>query len=69
MSIKKKALLIGINYVNQPRLRLNGCINDVLYTASFLKTVGFKENEIKVCVDSDAKCDLTKKESSGTSHP
>lgn len=49
---KKRALLFGINYISQPQLRLNGCINDVKNTAVFLKQFqGFKEEDIRLCTD------------------
>jgi len=35
MSIEKKALLIGINYIGT-RAQLNGCINDVIHMKNFL---------------------------------
>lgn len=38
---KKKALLIGINYVDSPTGVLRGCVNDVTDMAIFLKDKGF----------------------------
>lgn len=59
--IKKHALLIGINYINQPNMRLNGCINDVRRMASFLKSRhGFTDNEITILTDDTRRTDLTK---------
>ena len=37
---KKRALLVGINYVNTP-YQLNGCINDVINVANYLKGKGY----------------------------
>ena len=37
---KKRALLVGINYLRTP-YQLNGCINDVVNVSTFLKTRGY----------------------------
>ena len=39
--MKSAAVLIGINYIQTPQARLNGCINDVKYMKKFLKKSGF----------------------------
>jgi hypothetical protein len=60
-NIRKHALLIGINYINQPTMRLNGCINDVKRTAEFLKSRrGFKDSEITMMTDDVHSTNLTK---------
>lgn len=42
----KRALLIGINYVNDPANRLNGCVNDILAVNKLLKANGYKDIKI-----------------------
>lgn len=37
---KKRALLVGINYV-RTQYQLNGCVNDVVNVSNFLKTQGY----------------------------
>jgi hypothetical protein len=37
-TLKSKALLFGLNYADDPRAALQGCINDVKYMASYLET-------------------------------
>lgn len=34
--MKKRALLIGINYINMPEYRLDGCIDDICYMRNML---------------------------------
>jgi hypothetical protein len=34
--MKKRALLIGINYIDMPEYRLNGCIDDICYMRNIL---------------------------------
>jgi len=49
---KKAALLIGINYTNDPINRLNGCCNDVMNMAALLQTkYGFTSENITVLAD------------------
>lgn len=36
--LKARALLFGLNYQNDPKVRLNGCINDVKNMADFLQS-------------------------------
>lgn len=56
MTHNRRALLIGINYVDDPRNALRGCVNDVLNTKAFLTSrMGFKESEIRAYVDTDEK--------------
>lgn len=45
----KKALLIGINYVNDPINRLKGCVNDILAVNKLLKSNGY--SDIKIISD------------------
>jgi metacaspase-1 len=46
---KRRALIIGINYVKNPRNRLNGCWNDVKNMEPFLRQKGF--NDIWILTD------------------
>ncbi|KAJ2893075.1 hypothetical protein MKZ38_009071 [Zalerion maritima] len=49
---KKKALIIGINYVARPELRLGGCINDARMMALFLvKVYGYDPSCILLLTD------------------
>jgi len=47
----KRALLIGINYTNDPNNELFGCINDVKNIKNRLLTNGFNESDITVLTD------------------
>ncbi|ORX39480.1 peptidase C14 [Piromyces finnis] len=48
---RRKALLIGINYVNKP-YELHGCINDARYIYSFLKeNYDFKEENCRILTE------------------
>jgi len=48
----KKALLIGINYLNYPKYQLNGCINDVNKFNNFLiNKVKYESKNIKILTD------------------
>jgi len=47
--IRKKAILIGLNYPNS-HYSLNGCVNDVKNGAEFLKEKGY---DVKMLVDED----------------
>jgi len=54
---KKKALLIGINYLNLPvgKGRLTGCVNDVHNMKELItKKFGFDESNIRVLTDDNA---------------
>jgi len=42
---KSKAVLFGLNYGYDPRLRLAGCINDVKNTAQYLRSIGLQDCE------------------------
>jgi hypothetical protein len=43
----KKALLVGINYINDPQNRLYGCINDIVNTTDVLtKVYGYPQSNI-----------------------
>ena len=51
-SMSKKALLIGINYVDTPSAALNGCINDVVNTRNMLiDAYGYDATNITVLRD------------------
>ena len=53
-TMKQRALLIGINYVNSPNARLRGCANDVVQVRDFLTTrAGFRADDIAVYTDED----------------
>lgn len=51
--VRRKALLVGINYVNNnPRFRLEGCYTDVEWATETLMTkYGFQKNEIRILRD------------------
>ena len=48
----KKALLVGINYINHSQGRLSGCINDVISMVNYLEqTEGFSQDAMQILVD------------------
>lgn len=49
--MKAAALLIGINYVSNPRCRLNGCWNDAIQLNSYLGSIGMPYSNIRVLID------------------
>jgi len=51
--IRRKALLVGINYINNnPRFRLEGCYTDVEWaTETLIQHYGFSKNEIRILRD------------------
>lgn len=52
--MKAKALLIGINYVNDPRSRLRGCVNDVRNVQAFLTSkLGLAPKDVRVYSDEE----------------
>jgi hypothetical protein len=55
----KKALLIGINYINDPRNTLYGCINDVINIQAKLRTANPECKEYRILRD-DARDPLLK---------
>jgi hypothetical protein len=49
---RRTALLVGINYNNDPEARLNGCYNDVVNVATYLRTVlGYAPGAITMLTD------------------
>jgi hypothetical protein len=49
---RRTALLVGINYNNDPEARLNGCYNDVVNVATYLRTVlGYAPDAITMLTD------------------
>lgn len=49
---QKKALLIGINYENNDKSKLGGCINDANLLKKFIKEkLNYKENDITMMTD------------------
>jgi len=56
----KKALLIGINYKGTDN-ELNGCINDVYHIKTFLLSIGYQEENIKIITDEDVAISPTRK--------
>jgi hypothetical protein len=48
--MKSKAILFGINYINSPSARLNGCINDLNNMGKFLKEEA-KYDVVKIYTD------------------
>uniref|UniRef100_A0A0G4IAS8 Peptidase C14 caspase domain-containing protein n=1 Tax=Chromera velia CCMP2878 TaxID=1169474 RepID=A0A0G4IAS8_9ALVE len=51
---KRRALLVGINYIGQNPGELRGCINDVASIKGWLLQQGFSEEEMKVLTDDHA---------------
>jgi hypothetical protein len=51
-SSNKRALLIGINYYSDPRLRLSGCVSDAERMHNFLLKQGYADENILVLKDS-----------------
>ena len=50
--MKKRALLIGINYINIPEYRLLGCIDDICYMRNMLiDAYGYYKSNIKMLRD------------------
>lgn len=48
----KRALLIGINYDNEPSLQLNGCVNDVFAMSNMLIDVyGYSKSNVTIMYD------------------
>ena len=48
----KKAVLVGINYIRNPSIRLNGCLNDVDNTSKILMSkYGYTSNNITILRD------------------
>ncbi len=55
-SIKKRALLVGINYGMDPTCKLNGCVNDARGMGKYLTSVcGFKPEQVTVVTDENLK--------------
>jgi hypothetical protein len=49
---RRTALLVGINYNNNPDATLNGCYNDVVNVATYLRTVlGYSASSVNVLTD------------------
>merc|ERR1712232_905545 len=48
---QKKAVLVGINYINHSRGRLKGCINDVKNMQQFLEQRGFRGANVRILTD------------------
>jgi hypothetical protein len=61
----KKALIIGINYLHDSRLRLNGCINDALRMKQYLMEHGFMDTPTTMVVLTDDQQDPYKKPTRG----
>ena len=54
----KKVLLIGINYIESPENRLNGCINDVNNVKTFINKFYPKCNQFKILTDDTTNINL-----------
>ncbi|KAI0567338.1 metacaspase type II MCP1 [Gracilaria domingensis] len=54
----KYAVIIGINYVNNPRAALMGCCNDARIMYDIVRSKGFEEDNIKMLIDDDDGYDL-----------
>jgi len=51
-SKRARALLFGLNYASSPAATLNGCVQDVVNVAAYLKdTLGVPANRVRVCTD------------------
>jgi hypothetical protein len=49
---RRTALLVGINYNNNPDATLNGCYNDVVNVSQYLRTVlGYPASSVSVLTD------------------
>ena len=49
---RRTALLVGINYNNNPDATLNGCYNDVVNVSQYLRTsLGYSESSVSVLTD------------------
>ena len=49
---RRSALLVGINYNNNPDARLNGCYNDIVNVSQYLRTVlGYSASSVNVLTD------------------
>jgi hypothetical protein len=55
-SLRKRALLVGINDYPAEGDRLEGCVNDVFLMSSVLQECGFEPESIRVCLDDRATC-------------
>lgn len=55
LRLKKRALIIGINYITIPRLRLNGCIEDSKLISEFWIKNGVSADNLLVLTDEDKK--------------
>ena len=54
--LKKRALLVGINYNMDPTCKLNGCVNDAKSMGRYLQsTCGFKAEQVTVVTDENLK--------------
>jgi metacaspase-1 len=54
---RQKALLVGINDYPDPKMRLEGCVNDVFTMSATLQQCGVPANDIRVCLDDRATAD------------
>jgi hypothetical protein len=50
----RRALLVGINDYPDPRMRLEGCMNDVFLISSVLQEIGFTPDDIRVVLNDRA---------------
>lgn len=49
---RRSALLVGINYNNNPSATLNGCYNDIVNVSQYLRTVlGYSASSVNVLTD------------------
>ncbi|CAN5171357.1 hypothetical protein BH10PSE3_BH10PSE3_09330 [soil metagenome] len=50
-TMRRRALLVGINDYIDPANRLEGCVNDVFAMSAVLQECGFAPEEIRTCLD------------------
>lgn len=48
---RRRALLVGINDYPDPKMQLNGCVNDVYLMSAVLQECGFEPDEIRALTD------------------
>jgi hypothetical protein len=65
---RRTALLVGINYNNNPDARLNGCYNDVVNASQYLRSVlGYAPSAISILTDGNLNVSTTTSTSTGAS--
>lgn len=52
----KYAVIVGINYIKNPKAALKGCCNDARIMKGIVESKGFEEENIRLIVDDDEDC-------------